>query len=430
MTNFQTTLEQIISAFWQQTQDASVILLHPQSRFRTITLARLMNLPDLPVFYYAFGLDDQTLQSFITNITHDLANQHPTFGRHLNLLPPRVYDNFEQHFDDVLQAFAAELHELSDRPFLLILDEYDMSDVADDIQLFVEKTADLLPDHCRMVINSRTLPRLPWVAMIAKRQAALLLDDQLIRENYYNIPVHKDYELEVFGLGPGYVLLNGDTIDSWEGHLPRLLLFFAMDRPVVTRSEICQAFWPELDPDQAVNVFHVTKRRLHKALDRDILVHDGTYYSINPELKIYFDVTEFVETLMVGRGEDSSQHIEAWNKASRIYRGPFLQGHEDSWIVSRRRSFCTGYIEALTNLAQVRLQEGNREVALKLYQRCLSADGSREDIHRDTMRIFAELGRRSEAVAHYQSYTKALQKAGKAPDPATKNLYEQITSDT
>src|SRR4029077_14782627 len=85
--------------------------------------------------------------------------------------------------------------------------------------------------------------------------------------DFYNNQTESNARVEIFGLGPGTVMLDSEPIDSWEGHLPRLLFFFALDRPVVTRSEICQAFWPELNTDQAVNVFHVTKRRLHKALD-------------------------------------------------------------------------------------------------------------------------------------------------------------------
>ena len=53
---------------------------------------------------------------------------------------------------------------------------------------------------------------------------------------------------------------------------------------MVTRADICQAFWPELPLDQAVNVFHVTKRRLHKALGFDVLVHEGGHYRVNPAL--------------------------------------------------------------------------------------------------------------------------------------------------
>jgi len=415
-------INQSFQMFQEQAPNARIILLHPRSRYRSVLIAKLINASDMDVFYYAMGPDDINVQSFLNGITHDLANQHPMFGRHTNILPQNAFENF----DLLLQTFARDLAEISNQPYLLILDEYDRSDSADDVQMFVEKLAAYLPDNCRLVINSRTLPRLPWVSLIAQRQAVLLEDDQLIRHDFYEIETEGTHKLEVFALGPGYVLMNGKSIDTWEGHLPRLLFFFALDRPIITRSEICQAFWPELDTDQAVNVFHVTKRRLHKAMNMDVLVHDGGYYRVNPDLAIHYDVMDFVGALMEGRDEDNKSRVAAWGKAIDIYRGPFLQGHTDRWIVDRRGDFRAGYLEALTEMAHVRLGEERLEHALGLFQRALAEDFTRENVHRDVMRLFAKMGRRSEAAAHYQRLTDELKKDGKAPAPETQAVYQDI----
>jgi DNA-binding SARP family transcriptional activator len=415
-------INQSFQMFQEQAPNAKVILLHPRSRYRSVLIAKLINSSDVDVYYYAMGPDDINVQSFLNGITHDLANQHPMFGRHTNILPQSAYEDF----DRLLQTFARDLAEMSDKPFLLILDEYDRSDSADDVQMFVEKLVAHLPENCRLVLNSRTLPRLPWVSLIAQRRAVLLEDAQLIRHDFYEIETQGKNKLEVFALGPGYVLMNGKTIDTWEGHLPRLLFFFALDRPIITRSEICQAFWPELDTDQAVNVFHVTKRRLHKALDMDVLVHDGGYYRVNPELAIHYDVMDFVGALMEGRDEENNNRMAAWAKAIEIYRGPFLQGHTDSWITDRRTDFRAGYLEALTEMAHIRLGEERLEHALGLFQRALAEDFSRETIHRDVMKLYAKMGRRSEAAAHYQRLTDELKKEGKIPSSDTQSLYQDI----
>lgn len=415
-------IDQSYQTFQEQAGNARVILLHPRSRYRSVLVAKLINSPDVDVLYYAMGPDDIDVQSFLSGITHDLANQYPTFGRHINMLPPDAYEQPKQ-FDVLVQTFAQDLKEVKDTTFLLILDEYDRSDSADDVQRFIELLVGQLPDQCRLVINSRTLPRLPWVSLIAQRQAVLLEDDHLISSNFYDIEQSGQNKLDVFALGPGFVLMNDQPIDTWEGHLPRLLFFFALDRPIVTRSEICQAFWPELETDQAVNVFHVTKRRLHKALDMDVLVHDGGYYRINPELAVHYDVMDFVGALMDGREDerDKRDRMRAWQKAIDIYRGPFLQGHSDPWILSRRKDFQSGYLEALTEMARVRLEEGRQEHALGLFQRALAEDNSRQDLHRQVMRMYANMGRRSEAAAHFQSLSEQI-----APDPETEAVYQEI----
>ena len=43
--------------------------------------------------------------------------------------------------------------------------------------------------------------------------------------------------------GIGFVYFDDKPITDWEGHLPRLLLFFAVDRGVITREDFHRAFW-------------------------------------------------------------------------------------------------------------------------------------------------------------------------------------------
>lgn len=417
-------IDETYNSFIEHAENARVILLHPRSRYRSVLVARLINTPELKTFYYAMGPDDLNVNAFLSGITHDLANQHPSFGRHINILPPANYANPEIR----LETFAKDIAEISDEPFFLILDEYDRSDSADDVQMFVEKLIGILPPQCRLIINSRTLPRLPWVSLIARGQAVILQDNQLIKRDFYDITTEGHNTLQVYALGPGYILMNGESIDNWEGHLPRLLFFFALDRPSITRSEICQAFWPELETDQAVNVFHVTKRRLHKALNMDVLVHENGYYSINPDLAIHYDVTDFVNALMDGRDEENADPLKTWQKAIDLYRGPFLQGHNDAWIESRRVDFQAGYIEALAAMAHIRLSEERPENALALFQKALNEDNSYEHIHREVMKLYAYMGRRSEAAAHFQKLQEDLKKDGRTPSAEIQELYRDIMS--
>lgn len=410
--------------FKARTTDASVVLLHPRAHYRSMLVAQLMNDPDLRVFYYAMGPDDVNVRSFLSGITHDLANQHATFGRHLN----QFHFEAQATQETLLEAFIRDVDELSDEPFLLILDEYDRTDSADDLQAFVEQVIVRLPAKCKIVINSRTLPRLPWVSLIAQRKAVILEDDKVVASDFYGMRTEGDTLLEVNALGPGYVLLNGEPIETWEGHLPRLLFFFALDRPVVTRSEICQAFWPDLDNDQAVNVFHVTKRRLHKALDFDVLVHEGGYYRVNPAVSVHYDIMAFVGALVKGRSPETEDKAAAWQEAIDLYRGPFLQGHSDDWILERRQEYQAGYLEALSEMARIRLEEGRQENALGLLLRAVGENDRYEPIHRQIMQLYADLGRRSEAAGHYQKLVERLRSDGREPEAETQELYQAIMS--
>lgn len=419
-------VKQIYTSFLDRVRDASLVLLDPASRYRSLLVAQLMGDPESQVFFYAMGPDDVNVRSFLAGITHDLASQHATFGRHLNQIH---FESDETLSSEVLlQAFVADLGELSDRPFWLVLDEYDRTDAADDIQAFVEQVALRAPRHCTMLISSRTLPRLPWIALIAQRKAVMLRDDQVVSQDFYGLPKAGQVHLDVTAFGPGFVQINGTPVDTWEGHLPRLLFFLALDRPVVTRAEICAAFWPDLQNDQAVNVFHVTKRRLHKALDFDVLVHDDGYYHLNPNVGVTYDLNAFVSALVRGRARETSDKAAAWQEAIDLYRGPFLQGHTDQWIVRRRAEYQIGYLEALSEMARIRLEEGRHDQALALLQRAIGENDRYEPVHRQIMQLYAALGRRSEVAAHFQRLVDQLKADGVQPEPETRALYTQIMS--
>jgi DNA-binding SARP family transcriptional activator len=404
-----------------------LLLIHPSSRYRTLLIAALLDSSPCPLYYYSLGVTDVSLAQLLTGLVHDLADQSPTFGRRLN----QVRSNYPDDFDQLATALAEDLAELNEGDYLLILDEYDRADNIPEIQTFVEYLLAYLPDNCHLLINSRSLPRLPWVALVAKHQAVVLKDSQLLTSGFYSESLSENPNVEVFALGPGYVMVNGQHVTTWEGHLPRLLFFFSLDRPMVTRADICQAFWPDLPLDQAVNVFHVTKRRLHKALGFDVLVHKGGHYRVNPALKLQYDVLEFVGSLVEARGASGEDAAPHWQYAIDLYRGDYLQGHDDPWIVSRRADFREGYLEALTEMGHIHAGQGQYEMALGMFLRAVSESGNREDLHREVLKLYGKLGRRGEAAEHYQNLVMELEERFQiAPAPETQAIYQEVVSDT
>ncbi|PJF27302.1 MAG: hypothetical protein CUN53_04565 [Phototrophicales bacterium] len=419
----QPILERINAQFNHYTSQTRVLLLHPASRYRSPFISYLLENASCPIFYYGLGRDDVNLESFVRALSHRIALAEPLFGEQVNALE----DSDWSKIDTVVNAFLADLQKIDIERYMLILDDYDRSDSSDYVQRFLEKLIADLPIQCRLILNSRTLPRLPWIAMIAQGYAVILRDDQLVKADYYGASQHSGMTLEVNALGPGFVVFKDRLIDNWEGHLPRLLFFFALDRPMITRSEICQAFWEELDSDQAVNVFHVTKRRLHKALNTDVLVHQNGFYRINPALDLYCDTAALAASLMEGRDLNNPKRIDAYQRAVDLYRGHFLQGHQETWIVERRASYLAGYLEALNAIADHWIDQGRPEIALTVYQRAATLTESfDEGIHRKIMRLYLKMGRRSEAAAQLQRVTEAAARAHRELEPETILLGNEI----
>ena len=407
---------------------SKIILLHPSSRYRSLVVARLLSDTEQRTYYYALDVDDVNLFSFLTGLMNSLSRQHATFGRHLNVLPQHVLDDPYKHIDLVLRTFLMEVAEFEDGAIFLVLDEFDRADPADDVHRFIERLSHLMPERCTVVINGRTLPRFPWLSMMAKRHGVILRDAELLAKSIYGVRNSADANLKVLSLGPGYVFLDEYLVDSWEGHLPRLLLFFVMDRPEVTRNQICETFWPDLEIDQAVNVFHVTKRRLHKALGIDILSHDGTYYRIDPKVRFYFDAFDFVEALLTLRHGEPEDEFGQWQGIAKLYRGPFLHGHNDNWIKERRDAYGVAYIESLMKIADFWTERGNEELALLTLGKAIDADYSLQAVHLRLLHQYVKLGRRAEAVAHYRELEKWAKSNKSTLSSETRQLFADITA--
>lgn len=424
--SLQNLIAQDYEAFKHFASDRQIVLLHPESRLRSMLVAHLLGNSDREVFYYAMGPNDVNLRAFIDGFTHDMAVQHPVFGRHLFQLWNRSH---QADIDALVQAFVKDLAELSDEPFILILDEFDATSEADEVQAFWEQVVHFLPENCQLIINGRNEPRMPWVSLVARGQAVILRDHDVIREDFYRHDTvqNPDIYLKTYGFGPGYVSHENGEVGEWEGHLPRLLFFFVLDRPVVTRAEICSTFWPELTIDQAVNVFHVTKRRLHKALGFDALVHQDGYYQINPTIEVDYDVERFTSALVMAREtEDPQEALQYWQTAVDLYKGPFLQGHTEAWILQRREDFLIGYLDAMQAIARLRLADDRPEQALAILNRAIGENELYEPIHRDIMQLYADLGRRSEAASHFQKLSALLEEHNMRPQAATVELYDRL----
>ncbi len=74
-------------------------------------------------------------------------------------------------------------------------------------------------------------------------------------------------------------------------------------------------------------------------------------------------------------------------------------------------------------------QNGNFPEAANLFREILVIDPCLEDIHRHLMFIYIQLGQRDHALRQYQRCTEALQRElGTEPSLETKKAYERVRS--
>jgi two-component SAPR family response regulator len=229
-------------------------------------------------------------------------------------------------------------------------------------------------------------------------------------------PVPKP-QLEVYSLGRGYALVNGQQITNWDGALPRNLFFYFMDHALVTRDQIFQTFWPDLSVKEATNVFHVTKRKISERISMkvgssknyELTQYSGGFYMPSDKIVRHYDVTDFqdaIERSMIA--SDDRQEEELLTRAIELYKAPFLQTVLMHWTGERRDQLRQLYAQALISMGRIHKRRGNPQHALGFFVRSLKETPEREDIHREVMTIYLKLDMPRDALMQYRNLEQVL----------------------
>jgi DNA-binding SARP family transcriptional activator len=277
-----------------------------------------------------------------------------------------------------------------------------------------------LPDSVKLAVSSCALTRPPWDALLSEGLAAFV-DVELRRTDWAfraGAPVRP--QLECLAFGRGQMCVNGQPIQSWEGVLPRALAFYLIDNPLVSRLEIFEAFWPNVNGNDATNVFHVTKRKVNERISASIgdgkayeLTHYALgFYSASDGLARHYDVEDFcqsVEQALVC--EDERRQTLLFLRAIDLYRAPFLQTVEMPWVVARRQDLHRRYVSALVGVGRAFARRGDNRAVMYL-SRAVREAPEREDVHRDVIELYVRQGMYAEAEQHLQMLAQRLHEAG------------------
>ncbi|MBN2149775.1 MAG: AAA family ATPase, partial [Anaerolineales bacterium] len=110
-----------------------------------------------------------------------------------------------------------------------------------------------------------------------------------------------------------------------------------------------------------------------------------------------------------------------------LYRGDFLDGFYDDWIISERYRLESLYLETLARLIAVYEADMDYQAALATALRLLDRDALREDAHQAAMRAYCHLGQRKAALEQYVCYRQTLlEELGAQPMGETTELYQAI----
>src|SRR5215210_5819392 len=146
---------------------------------------------------------------------------------------------------------------------------------------------------------------------------------------------------------------------------------------LVSRDKMAGLLWSSTATEQARQSLRQTLSSLRKELsaiskDRKILVEEGDFLSLDPEL-VAVDVAEFEK--LVGQGTD-----ESLAAAAKLYRGDFMEGFEldeerfDQWVIAERDRLHRLALRAHAQLIESYTKKGAIDNAIATAQSSLRID--------------------------------------------------------
>jgi predicted ATPase/DNA-binding SARP family transcriptional activator len=242
--------------------------------------------------------------------------------------------------------------------------------------------------------------------------------------------------LSVFLLGPFRAAIDGQPVTGFRSDKVRALMAYLaveLDRPH-RRESLAGLLWPDYPERSARAHLRVALTNLrqvigdHQARPPFLLISRQTI-QFHQGSDAWVDATAF-RTLLQSSQPTTEQMVEAVD----LYRGEFLAGFSladsppfEEWALLTREQFHRLVIETLDHLANSLEQRGECERALVHAWRQVDLDPWREKAHRQVMRLLAQTGQRSAALAQYRHCRRVLrEELGVDVSEETRQLYEKL----
>lgn len=262
--------------------------------------------------------------------------------------------------------------------------------------------------------------------------------------------------LEIKLLGEIEVSLDRHSVKFPTQKTTELFAYLAVHhRHAHPRVQVAGLLWPDSDEERARANLRQTLSRLRKTLGPEnelwIVASSGALRFHAKD--VWIDVAEFEKLTQAltpdlspdpspkgggefplpfreggqgGRSADGPE-VKALECALALYRGPFLTGVYEDWVLIEQERLQTLYLEALEQLAHVYTERRDYNQAIKMWQRMLREIPWHEQAHRQLIELYALQGDRAAALRQYEEYAEVVQRElHAAPLPEMRALYERL----
>lgn len=236
------------------------------------------------------------------------------------------------------------------------------------------------------------------------------VNDKLgVKHNKTDSSVASEIEAYSFGTPKVWIFAKPVGEDQWRSLRAKELFYFLLCHPRQTAEQIAAALWPDAPSDRALSNLHTNLYRARRATSPGIITALGGRFQLNKELKVYFDVTEFLDgTTPKKPEEDSSGYVERLEHALSLYQGPFMDGFQGEWIEELRRSLEDKYLRMSSELAHEYQARSEYKKAIPILEKAIRLDPYQDDLYCDLIETHIALGDRLSALRVYQQYNISI----------------------
>ncbi|GCE19042.1 AAA family ATPase [Dictyobacter kobayashii] len=236
-------------------------------------------------------------------------------------------------------------------------------------------------------------------------------------------------------LGSPEISYNDQPIRIPRRRSRALLYYMVSTHTPQPRERLMTLLCGDMDEESARRAFKTMLAEVRSQLrgvDPSIewIISDEDRLTFNPLAPIWLD-TEIFEKTTANLQRNLSQAIKLYR--SNFLDGFFLKGAPDfdSWVQSTRDHFHHLYMMALQHMADVYEANHQLEEAITYMHMLLTADPLSEDAHSHLMRLYWQIGDRTQALRQYERLEKMLKEEFSVlPLATTQQLYQQIARNT
>jgi predicted ATPase/DNA-binding SARP family transcriptional activator len=242
-------------------------------------------------------------------------------------------------------------------------------------------------------------------------------------------------------LGSPLIELQGVPVVIVRRKAIALLAYLAVTKRRRPREHLANLFWPDGDAAKRAGSLRSALWELNQSIGDEWLDADRASLGLRAGASLWVDVDRFQQLLAPPRAAGGDRaaarpasDLAQVTEAVALYRGDFLQAlnlrdclEVVQWQSSQAERFRRQMITVLSRIIVDLAEAGEIAPAIPHAERLTRIDPLNEEAHRQLIRLYAQSGRRADALRHYEACAALLHdEIGAAPAEPTRRLHEAI----